>query len=97
MTTFSNLTLREFFSKQLQNNTSGLESRISSALLTVQLQSSAANIPLERIIGSFSGGQQARLLLAAALILDPDILLLGLLIFTLYSSVPNMILHTLYR
>jgi len=93
MTTFSNLTLREFFSKQLQNNTSGLESRISSALLTVQLQSSAANIPLERIIGSFSGGQQARLLLAAALILDPDILLLGLLIFTLYSSVPNMILH----
>jgi len=71
-----NLTLREFFSKQLQNNTSGLESRISSALLTVQLQTSSANIPLDRIIGSFSGGQQARLLFAAALILDPDILLL---------------------
>ncbi len=31
---------------------------------------------LERTIGSFSGGQQARLLLAGALIQDPDILLL---------------------
>ena len=31
---------------------------------------------LDRKIGSFSGGQQARLLLAGALIQDPDILLL---------------------
>ncbi len=31
---------------------------------------------LDRTIGSFSGGQQARLLLAGALIQDPDILLL---------------------
>jgi len=32
--------------------------------------------PFDRIISSFSGGQQARLLLAAALIQDPDLLLL---------------------
>ncbi|HBA45303.1 TPA: thiamine ABC transporter substrate-binding protein, partial [Patescibacteria group bacterium] len=32
--------------------------------------------PLDRIVKSFSGGQQARLLLAAALIQNPDILLL---------------------
>jgi len=32
--------------------------------------------PLDKIIDKFSGGQQARLLLAAALIQKPDILLL---------------------
>ena len=32
--------------------------------------------PLDRVVKSFSGGQQARLLLAAAIVQDPDILLL---------------------
>ena len=49
----------------------GIDSRIAKVLTDVQLIA-----PYDRIIKSFSGGQQARLLLAAALILDADILLL---------------------
>lgn len=48
-----------------------LDKRIRNVLEAVNL-----NAPLERIIRSFSGGQQARLLLAYALIQNPDILLL---------------------
>eukprot|EP00596_Hydrurales_sp_CCMP1899_P005339 CAMPEP_0119051170 /NCGR_PEP_ID=MMETSP1177-20130426/72878_1 /TAXON_ID=2985 /ORGANISM="Ochromonas sp, Strain CCMP1899" /LENGTH=427 /DNA_ID=CAMNT_0007030287 /DNA_START=518 /DNA_END=1801 /DNA_ORIENTATION=+ len=65
------LTILEFFTKQLHGNESGVTARIAKVLTTVQLE--AAH---DRIIKSFSGGQQARLLLAAALILEPDILLL---------------------
>lgn len=74
---YRNVSVREFFLKHLQNNQSGLESKISTALLAVQLQNDETNVPLERIVSTFSGGQQARLLLAAALILEPDVLLLG--------------------
>ena len=62
------LTVHDFFKKQLQGNESGIESRISKALLQVNI-----NVPLQREVNSFSGGQQARLLLAAALIQDPDV------------------------
>jgi len=48
-----------------------IEPRIASVLEIVNLKA-----PLTRIVKSFSGGQQARLLLAYALIQDPDILLL---------------------
>jgi ATPase subunit of ABC transporter with duplicated ATPase domains len=48
-----------------------LKRRISAVLTIVNLVA-----PLDKLIKSFSGGQQARLLLAAALIQNPDILLL---------------------
>jgi ATPase subunit of ABC transporter with duplicated ATPase domains len=48
-----------------------IEPRINKALDVVNLVA-----PLDRTVGSFSGGQQARLLLAHAIIQDPDVLLL---------------------
>ncbi|HUC31524.1 MAG TPA: ATP-binding cassette domain-containing protein, partial [Candidatus Paceibacterota bacterium] len=48
-----------------------IEPRIKKALEVVNLVA-----PLDRIVKSFSGGQQARLLLAHAIIQDPDMLLL---------------------
>jgi ATPase subunit of ABC transporter with duplicated ATPase domains len=48
-----------------------IEPRIKKVLEIVNLSA-----PLDRIVKSFSGGQQARLLLAFALIQDPDMLLL---------------------
>jgi ATPase subunit of ABC transporter with duplicated ATPase domains len=48
-----------------------IEPRIKKVLKIVNLSA-----PLDRIVKSFSGGQQARLLLAFALIQDPDMLLL---------------------
>jgi ATP-binding cassette subfamily F protein 3 len=48
-----------------------IEPRIKKILDVVNLVA-----PLDRNVGSFSGGQQARLLLAQALIQDPDLLLL---------------------
>jgi ATPase subunit of ABC transporter with duplicated ATPase domains len=48
-----------------------IEPRIKKVLEVVNLVA-----PLDRIVKSFSGGQQARLLLAHALIQDPDMLLL---------------------
>lgn len=65
------LTIKDFFIKQLHGNSSGAESRIVSVLQRVKLEA-----PMDRIVRSFSGGQQARLLLASALILEPDILIL---------------------
>lgn len=68
---YRDLNVLEYFTEHLHGNTSGIESSIASVLQLVQLDA-----PHDRLIKSFSGGQQARLLLAAALIVDPDILLL---------------------
>jgi ATP-binding cassette subfamily F protein 3 len=71
------LTVMEFFAKQLASKdlvplaNHELEPRMHKALHSVLLDA-----PGDRIIKSFSGGQQARLLLAAALIHNPTLLLL---------------------
>lgn len=65
------LTVREFFQKCFKEKVYDIDPRIDSVLEVVNLHA-----PHDRIIKSFSGGQQARLLLASALIQDPDILLL---------------------
>lgn len=66
-----NLTVREFFEKVFAKKIYDIDPRINEVLEVVHLHA-----PLERIIKSFSGGQQARLLLASALIQNPDLLLL---------------------
>ena len=68
---FLNDTVKEFFARAFPEMTYDLDRRIADVLEVVNLVA-----PLEKIIGEFSGGQQARLLLAYALIQDPDILLL---------------------
>ncbi|MFA6416549.1 MAG: ATP-binding cassette domain-containing protein [Candidatus Paceibacterota bacterium] len=65
------LTVREFFQKCFAKKVYDIDPRIDAVLETVNL-----NAPHDRIVKSFSGGQQARLLLASALIQDPDLLLL---------------------
>lgn len=69
------LTIREFFSKCFKDRKYDIDPRIDDALEIVNLHSGREGFK-ERIIKSFSGGQQARLLLASALIQDPDLLLL---------------------
>ena len=65
------LSIREFFEKCFDKKVYDIDPRIDAVLEVVNLKA-----PHDRIIESFSGGQQARLLLASALIQDPDILLL---------------------
>lgn len=65
------LSLLDFLSKDFSPVPGNIKSRISKVMEAVNL-----NLPLERTVGALSGGQQARLLLASALILNPDILLL---------------------
>ncbi len=66
------LTVRAFFEKCFPGQkVYDIDRRVEKILEVVNLHA-----PLERIIRSFSGGQQARLLLASALIQDPDLLLL---------------------
>lgn len=65
-------TVYEFFLSHLHGAQSGIDGRIAAVLQKVGLP----DVRHDRIIKSFSGGQQARLLLASALILEPDILLL---------------------
>lgn len=72
------LTVREFFLKCFTEKVYDIDPRIEAVLEVVNLTPTEKQRETfkERIIGSFSGGQQARLLLAQALIQDPDILLL---------------------
>jgi ATPase subunit of ABC transporter with duplicated ATPase domains len=65
------LTVREFFEKCFKEKVYDIDPKIDEVLEVVNLHA-----PHERIVKSFSGGQQARLLLASALIQNPDLLLL---------------------
>ena len=67
----SDLTVKEFFEKCFKQKIYDIEPRIEEVLDVVNLKA-----PLDRPVRTFSGGQQARLLLASALIQDPDLLLL---------------------
>lgn len=66
------LSVEEFFAKVFREREWDLPKRIKEVLEIVNLPVP----PLEKNIRAFSGGQQARLLLAQALIQNPDILLL---------------------
>ncbi len=68
------LTVREFFQKCFTKKIHAIDPMIDDVLEVVNLKHHEQLH--ERIVGSFSGGQQARLLLASALIQDPDLLLL---------------------
>ncbi len=66
------LTISDFFRKYFNDDSVfNIDKQIFEVLKVVNLKA-----PLDKQIKAFSGGQQARLLLAAALIQDPDILLL---------------------
>ncbi|MFA5925805.1 MAG: ATP-binding cassette domain-containing protein [Parcubacteria group bacterium] len=65
------LTVREFFEQCFLEKIYNIDPKIDSVLDLVNLKA-----PHDKIIREFSGGQQARLLLASALIQDPDLLIL---------------------
>ncbi|MFH0856770.1 MAG: ATP-binding cassette domain-containing protein [bacterium] len=65
------LTIEKYFAKAFPVVPGNLKSKISKVMEAVNLV-----VPMDRIVGDLSGGQQARLLLAFALIQNPDILLL---------------------
>lgn len=64
-------TVKEYFEKAFPEKIYDLDRRIADVLEVVNLVA-----PMEKTVSEFSGGQQARLLLAYALIQNPDILLL---------------------
>ncbi len=68
------LTVRDFFQKCFPEKVYDIDPRIDEVLEVVNLRGHEK--VHDRIIKTFSGGQQARLLLASALIADPDLLLL---------------------
>ena len=65
------LTVREFFESVFPKKVYDIDPRVEKVLEAVNLHA-----PLDKAVGTFSGGQQARLLLAQALIQNPDLLLL---------------------
>ena len=68
------LTVREFFQKCFSEKKYDIDPKIDEILEVVNLK---GHIKVhDRVVKSFSGGQQARLLLASALIQNPDLLLL---------------------
>ncbi len=73
------LSVRDFFQKCFTEKIYDIDPRIDDVLEVVNLTQGASPAKetfKDRLIGSFSGGQQARLLLASALIQTPDVLLL---------------------
>ncbi len=68
------LTVRAFFEKCFPEKIYDIDPRIDDVLEVVNLKGHEKLH--DRILRSFSGGQQARILLASALIADPDLLLL---------------------
>ncbi|MEK7110912.1 MAG: ATP-binding cassette domain-containing protein, partial [Patescibacteria group bacterium] len=75
------LTVKEFFERAFPKKVYDIEPRIEKILGVVNLSvsgrsASGGKAPLDKTLKTFSGGQQARLLLAQALIQNPDILLL---------------------
>ncbi len=64
-------TIEEYFSSSFEIVPGNIKSEIAKIMNTVNLK-----VPIDRKTGDLSGGQQARLLLANALIQKPDILLL---------------------
>src|SRR3989344_585675 len=65
------LTVEEYFFQAFENVPGNIKSQISKVMNAVNL-----TVPTDRKVGDLSGGQQARILLAYALIQNPDILLL---------------------
>ena len=65
------LTITEFFAKCFSKKVYDVDKKIDNVLEIVNLE-----MPHTRKVGGLSGGQQARVLLASALIQDPDLLLL---------------------
>jgi len=68
---FLELSIKDFFQKSFEKTVYDIDPKIDAVLEAVHLSA-----PHDRLVKSFSGGQQARLLLASALIQDADLLLL---------------------